>query len=115
MVNGQVERVLTAVLASVIVPAKDLTTIQPYPGSRSRDHFLQADDGRSGKIFADGVYYTPSIDYQRGSIFQKQPNCAPHIADVDRLEVCVENENILCHEKLFRVIIAREKKAGLPG
>ena len=47
VVDGQVNSVLTAILAGIVIPAKDFTPGKTDRWAGAVDHFLKADDGRS--------------------------------------------------------------------
>jgi hypothetical protein len=51
MINGQIERLFSTVLAGVMIAAENFTARETHMGARAANHHTQPDDGRFGKLF----------------------------------------------------------------
>src|SRR5690606_8234329 len=90
VIDRQLGRVLSAVLAGVAVAAQDLTLGQPYVRPRPVHHFLQPNDRWRGVDAPDRSYLGAPVEHQTGFSAQYQSDGAPRVAHIDRLEVGIQ-------------------------
>ena len=92
VVDGQVAPHRAAVLARVPVAAEDLATAQLDTGLRSLDVVLEPDHGGRGDGHRHGVDDLVVASQELGLFRTEQPECAPDVADVERLVVLVQDQ-----------------------
>ena len=89
MVHRQHAGVTPAVLAGVIVPAKDLPAGQLDLQARPVDHLVQPDDGWPRQRLPDGLDGAATVHHHVSFTGEDQANGATSIADINRLEIGV--------------------------
>ena len=94
VVDGQIPRLTSTILAGVIIAPKDLPACHFHAGARFMHHLLQANNGWFGKGITDGVDDAAAVLNQRCLIQDHQADSAAHIAHVDWFVVRVENKNV---------------------
>jgi hypothetical protein len=89
MVNGQIAGMSSAVLAGILITAKDFPAGQFNLQARAMDHLIQTNDGGDGDILPDGLNITATVHDQISFPREDQANSAAGVADIDWLEICV--------------------------
>ena len=97
MVHRQIAGVMPAVLANVVITAKNLPAGQFDLQTWTVDHLLQPDDGRPWEGLFDGLDIAASIHHHVGFLGKDQANGATGITDIDGLEVSVKDQNRRVH------------------
>jgi len=93
MVERQVTRDSTAVLAGEVVPGEHLDARQA-PFVLGAPHALrEADDGGNGKRGGDAVHHATAVLNQLGFAAEHQHDGAASAADIMGLEALIEDEN----------------------
>jgi hypothetical protein len=100
MIDRQIRYMLTTVLASVVVATQNLALGKFNAWARAVNHLFQADDGRAREYLPNSLYLAASIQDQVGFSINNEGNGTAGIADVDRLEIRVENQNRSLHHCL---------------
>ena len=91
VIHRQAALALAAILAGIIITAKDLAACQLDVGARPMNLNLQPDDGRTRQqLFHRPNVSTPIHDHI-GFARQEQANRPPRGTDIDRLEIRVEH------------------------
>lgn len=106
MINGQVSRPFTTVLAGVIITPENLPAGQFDLETRAVNHVLQPNDRGARKGRSSGVNLSPSIHHHGCLVCQNQTNRTAQVADIDWLEIGVEYKHIIRHCDLTCKIIA---------
>lgn len=97
MVQGQVTVPAAAVLAGIIVAAKDLPTGEFYPRPGSMDLFFQTDDRRPGEQLRDRADVAAAIHDHTSFARKDQTDGPPCGTNVNRLKICVEHQDRHVH------------------
>jgi hypothetical protein len=97
MIDGESCIAAAAILARIIVAPKDLAPGEFDMGSRSTHLEFKADDGRAWKHQSYRVQVAAAISYHGCLTPEYENHGPPRGADVDRLEVRVEDQNWLVH------------------
>jgi len=91
VVHRQPAVALSAILAGIIVAAKDFATRQLDVWARSMNLVLQSNDRRTREQLFDRTNVTTSIHDHIGFACQEQPYGPPRGTNIDRLKVGVED------------------------
>jgi len=95
-----------AVLAGIIVAPEDLPASQFDPGARPVDLLFETYDAGTGEQAGDGPDVAAAIHDQASLPCQDQTDGPPCRADVDRLEICIQDKDRLVHgASMMRMII----------
>lgn len=105
MVNRQIVHPPPAVLTGIIITAKYFAPGEFDARARAVNHVLQADNGRARERRRDGFNFAASIGNQRGFSAQHQPDCTPHVADINWLEVGIQYQHIHSVSKTWQIIL----------
>ncbi len=92
VIDSQGSRVLTTILAGVVIASQDLALGELDPWAGAMDHFFQSDNGWARVYLPNGLDLAASIEDQAGFSINNEGDGTAGIADVDRLEVSVENQ-----------------------
>ena len=91
MVDGHYRSMLPAVLAGIAVTAHDFPLGELDMRTRALDHMDQADYRRAWESLRHRFNFPATIHDQAGFSAQNQRDRPPGIANIDRLEICVED------------------------
>lgn len=97
MIDGQLGRIVAAVLAGVIIPAKHLSLVEFDPYTWSFDHPFKPDDRWPGKFLGNSVNKTTPIKDQGGFAGHHQADRPSRGANIQRLEICIQDQNWFKH------------------
>jgi hypothetical protein len=100
MIYRQGSMALPTVLAGVFIPTEDFPLGQPDSWARPVDHFVQTDNRWFWKSPVDSLDFTAAIQHQAGLAAKNQVNRPVEIADVDRFEISIQNQDRLIQSAL---------------
>jgi hypothetical protein len=105
VVDGQVVYFPSTVLAGIIVAAENLAPGQFDSRARAMNHILEADDGWTWERCRDSFNLAAPVGNQRGFSGEHQPDSPPHVANINWLEVGVQNQDIHNISKTWQIIL----------
>jgi hypothetical protein len=97
MVYGQAAVTFAAVLAGIIIPAKDLTAGQLDVGARSMNLGFQSNDRGTRQQLLHRPDVSTPVHHHVSLASQEQADCPARGTNIDRFKIRIENQHGFVH------------------
>jgi hypothetical protein len=114
VVEGEVTRAASAVLAGVAVAQEDIAAAEASAGPRSSDYVDETDNGGDLKNEGGATQVAPPVLQHLGFASVHQDEGATRITDVERFVILIKNQyGCICHSGMIaKTILCCNRAAG---